>query len=186
VQREMEPAIFDIVMATDSEFGIGKGGTLPWRDSKDMNHFRCLTSGKGPQGEEPVVVMGRKTWESLPIKPLPGRINIVVTSSHSPRTAPVPAPLAHERYTAPSLEYALHSYPRHPHFVIGGAQLFEEALVHPKLRRIELTQFHGDFGCDTFLRAPGLTMGTYISDSHDYPPIGPTFSTIYVGHHAGS
>ena len=51
---------------------IGQGGTMPWRLKSDMRHFRALTLGKP-------VVMGRKTWLSTSIKPLPGRTNIVVT-----------------------------------------------------------------------------------------------------------
>jgi len=51
---------------------IGQGGTMPWRLKNDMRHFRALTAGKP-------VVMGRKTYLSLAIKPLPRRTNIVVT-----------------------------------------------------------------------------------------------------------
>jgi dihydrofolate reductase len=51
---------------------IGVSGDLPWRLSSDLKLFKALTRGKP-------VVMGRKTWESLPLKPLPGRLNIVVT-----------------------------------------------------------------------------------------------------------
>ena len=51
---------------------IGRNGALPWRLKSDMAHFRNVTMGKP-------VVMGRKTWDSLPRKPLPGRTNIVVT-----------------------------------------------------------------------------------------------------------
>ena len=55
---------------------IGRGGTMPWRLKSDMRHFRALTMGKP-------VVMGRKTYGSLHIKPLPGRTNIVVTRDKS-------------------------------------------------------------------------------------------------------
>ena len=51
---------------------IGKDGAIPWHISDDMKRFKALTMGK-------TVVMGRKTWDSLPRKPLPGRDNVVVT-----------------------------------------------------------------------------------------------------------
>ena len=53
---------------------IGADGGLPWRLSSDLKRFKTLTMGKP-------VIMGRKTWESLPRKPLPGRTNIVVTTA---------------------------------------------------------------------------------------------------------
>ena len=62
-----------VLIAAVAENGvIGRGGAMPWRLKSDMQHFRALTMGKP-------VVMGRKTWLSLSIKPLPGRTNIVVT-----------------------------------------------------------------------------------------------------------
>src|SRR5688500_19515173 len=62
-----------VIIAAVADNGvIGRGGTMPWRLKSDMQHFRALTMGKP-------VVMGRKTYESLHIKPLPGRTNIVVT-----------------------------------------------------------------------------------------------------------
>ena len=66
-----------VLIAAVAENGvIGRGGTMPWRLKSDMRHFRALTMGKP-------VVMGRKTYLSLAIKPLPGRTNIVVTRDAS-------------------------------------------------------------------------------------------------------
>src|SRR4029078_13313422 len=61
-----------LVVAAASNGVIGAKGALPWRIPEDMKHFKALTLGK-PN------IMGRKTWESLPKRPLPGRTNIVVT-----------------------------------------------------------------------------------------------------------
>ena len=60
-----------MIFACDEQGGIGRGGQLPWRQRTDLQHFKSYTEGK-------CVVMGRKTWESLP-KALPGRRNIVMT-----------------------------------------------------------------------------------------------------------
>ena len=78
-----------VIIAAVAENGvIGRGGAMPWRLKSDMRHFRALTMGKP-------VVMGRKTYLSLAIKPLPGRTNIVVTRDAN-FTAPgvLVAPLA--------------------------------------------------------------------------------------------
>ena len=96
---------------------IGRGGTLPWHLPEDMARFRELTMGHP-------VVMGRRTWDSLPdrFRPLPGRRNVVVTRNG--RWADDGA----ER--AGSLEDALELLEGTPQaFVIGGGELFAEALL---------------------------------------------------------
>src|SRR5690348_16688740 len=61
-----------LVVAVARNGVIGRGGHLPWHISSDLKHFKTITMGKP-------LVMGRKTWESLPRRPLPGRMNIVIT-----------------------------------------------------------------------------------------------------------
>ena len=61
-----------LVLAVAENGVIGKDGAIPWHISEDLKRFKALTMGH-------TVVMGRKTWDSLPKKPLPGRVNIVVT-----------------------------------------------------------------------------------------------------------
>lgn len=92
-------------------------GTLPWHLPEDMKHFRELTTGKP-------VIMGRKTWESLPerFRPLPGRLNLVVT-----RNAAYVAPGA---TVVGSVEDALAACGAAPEaFVIGGAELYRQAMA---------------------------------------------------------
>lgn len=64
------------LVAMDKEGGIGRGGALPWRLREDMAHFKASTMGHP-------VIMGRRTWESLPKRPLPGRRNIVVSHNYA-------------------------------------------------------------------------------------------------------
>jgi dihydrofolate reductase len=115
---------------------IGRGGTLPWHLPEDMARFRELTIGHP-------VVMGRRTWDSLPdrFRPLPGRRNVVVTRN--------------ERWAAggaervPSLEDALELLDDTPQvFVIGGAALFAEAL--PVADELLLTEIDLEVVGDTF------------------------------------
>ena len=72
------------MVAMDEASVIGNRGALPWHLPEDMAHFRTLTVGSP-------VIMGRKTWDSLPEKfrPLPGRKNIVVSRSDRPQEIPV-------------------------------------------------------------------------------------------------
>lgn len=95
---------------------IGQGGTIPWRLPEDMAHFRAVTMGHP-------VVMGRRTWDSLPdrFRPLPGRRNVVVTRNPNWR--------AEGAERAASLDEALMLVDGDARvFVIGGAEIYAAAL----------------------------------------------------------
>ncbi len=95
------------------------------------------------------VVMGRKTWDSLPerFRPLPDRKNIVLTKT--------PGSFPEGVVTASSLPEAMRLGEGSPEiFVIGGGKVFAEAMEQPECRRIYLTRIEGEFAADTFLRLP--------------------------------
>lgn len=143
--------LFSIVVAVDEKMGIGKGNVLPWRLSKDMQRFKDVTI-PAPEGKVNAVVMGRKTWESLPVKfrPLPGRLNIVL-SRHQGMVLPSGV------LQAGSFDHALRFVDGREDvdgvFVIGGGEVFSEALAHPRCRGIYLTRVSGVFSCDVFFPA---------------------------------
>ncbi|WP_310452472.1 dihydrofolate reductase [Sulfuritalea sp.] len=124
---------------------IGIDNRLPWHLPADLKHFKALTSGHA-------VIMGRKTWESLPAKfrPLPGRRNIVVTHDASYR--------AEGAVVALSLPAALAAAEGEggEAFLIGGAELYATAL--PLADRLQLTEIDASFEGDTWFPAidPGL------------------------------
>ena len=118
-----------LVLAVAKNGVIGKDGAIPWRLSDDLKRFKQLTLGKP-------VIMGRKTWDSLPKKPLPGRDNIVVTRQRGWS--------AQGAIAACSLDDALAK--GDDMRVIGGSEIYREAL--PRADRIELTEVHRDFDGD--------------------------------------
>ncbi len=123
-----------LVVAVADNGVIGDAGKIPWRISDDMKHFKAVTMGKP-------CIMGRKTWESLPKKPLPGRINIVVT--RNPSFAAPGAAVVHsldEAFARAENEQAGEIV------VIGGADVYAMAL--PRVTRIYLTEIHHDFAGD--------------------------------------
>jgi dihydrofolate reductase len=128
---------FAIVVAIDDNYGIGKDGTLPWRLKEDMRHFKELTTSGAEMNS---VIMGRKTWESIPAKfrPLPGRVNVVLSRNGYDGASTVRA----------SLDEAL-QVPAGKVFVIGGGAIYEEAIKHPLCTELWLTRVSGDFNCDT-------------------------------------
>lgn len=70
-----------VVAATVPEFGIGFNGSIPWRIPEDLKFFKETTTSTKDESKQNAVIMGRKTWESIPSKyrPLPSRLNIVLT-----------------------------------------------------------------------------------------------------------
>jgi dihydrofolate reductase len=137
----------DLVVAMDSKRGIGKGGDLPWRLPGEQKYFRQLTTKVSDPTKRNAVIMGRKTWQSIPEKfrPLPKRLNIVL--SRFELTLPSDVLLTNTLDNAITLASGadIESI-----FVIGGAQIYELALEHVSCRYLYLTKVNGDFSCDTF------------------------------------
>jgi dihydrofolate reductase len=122
----MSPTIALIVAVADNTV-IGGNGTLPWRLSADLRHFKEITMGHP-------IIMGRKTYESIG-RPLPGRINIVI-SRNSDFNAPGCT-------VAPTLDAAISfaaSSGATTIFIIGGGTIYQQAL--PYAQKIYLTQVH--------------------------------------------
>ena len=128
-------------IARDRKGVIGNGGDLPWRLKTDLANFRAVTMGKP-------VIMGRKTWDSLPRRPLVGRTNIVLSrdGSFEPKGAVVCEDFAEA--CAIAREQAEEDG-RDEFCVIGGASLFKMALA--RARRIYLTEVDADVEGDVFL-----------------------------------
>src|ERR1700729_1726609 len=121
-----------LILAMADNGVIGKNGAIPWRISADLKRFKQLTTGKP-------VVMGRKTWDSLPKKPLPERTNIVITCQ--------PGWKGEGAIAASSLDDALAQAAQDAEvMVIGGAEIYRAALA--KAQRIELTEVHRPFEGD--------------------------------------
>lgn len=127
-----------LIAAMDEERGIGKDNTIPWSNSADMKRFRQTTMCNP-------IIMGRRTFESLG-KVLGGRLNIVVTTH--PETC-------EGVLTAKSLEDAISALRAsgamfEQVYVIGGGQIYQEALSKGLVDRVELSVIPGVFNCDTF------------------------------------
>lgn len=128
-----------IVAASASSRGIGWKGDLPWKLPGDMKHFSRVTRDAA-ENKTNAVVMGRKTWDSIPAKfrPLPGRTNVVLTSK--PQLLDVPP----EVLTADSLADAWNQLGDIENlgriFIIGGAQIYQEAIEKNFVHKVILTE----------------------------------------------
>lgn len=135
----MNPPSLSLIAAVARNGAIGKNNGLLWHEPDDQKHFRRVTMGCA-------VIMGRKTWNSLPprFRPLPGRRNVVITRDRDWRSAGA-EPVA-------SLDAALALLEGTPKaFVIGGAQTY--ALALPRTDELVLTEIDADLAGDTFFPA---------------------------------
>ncbi|KAK8518758.1 hypothetical protein V6N13_017970 [Hibiscus sabdariffa] len=148
---------YQIVVAATKDWGIGKDGKLPWKLPSDLKFFKDITLTTSDPGKRNAVVMGRKTWESIPLeyRPLPGRLNVVLTRSGSFDIA-----TAENVVICGSVTSALELLAASPYclsiekvFVIGGGQIFRESLNAAGCDAIHLTEIETSIECDTFMPA---------------------------------
>lgn len=155
---------FALIAACDDKRGIGVSNKLPWKLKGDLAYFSEVTT-TAATGVQNAVLMGRKTWESLPAKhrPLHDRLNIVL----SREAFDLPAGVLH----ATSFEDAFAQIEKLDErtdrdelnnesdvdnrsvgkvFVIGGASIYAQAILMPECEEIYLTRVLGEFQCDTF------------------------------------
>lgn len=146
----------NLIYARAANGVIGKDGAMPWHLPEDLAHFKRLTQGHP-------VIMGRKTWDSLParFRPLPGRANIVITRQADWNE--IGAQRASSLREALSMAEQTDSEA----WIIGGAQIYAQAL--PLASRVEVTEIGRDFD----------------GDAHA-PQLGPEWQEVARSRHVGS
>ena len=124
------------ILACDADWSIGKDGNLPWpHNPADLKWFKQSTLNH-------TVVMGKATWDSLPVKPLPNRVNVVVSSSDILAKVDV--------LSITDLRRRLSSMDTDQDvWIIGGARLIEGMMDY--IDEFHLSQINGTYNCDTFL-----------------------------------
>ena len=126
--------MISIIVAVSEDWGIGKDNELLWHISEDLKRFKRLTTGK-------TVIMGKRTWESLPRKPLPGRKNIILTD--------IPGERFENSITAYSIEDALSKCEKNEEvFVIGGGSVYNQFM--PIADRLYITHVHTSSPADVY------------------------------------
>jgi dihydrofolate reductase len=129
--------MISIIVAVSEDLGIGKDNELLWHLPGDLKRFKNLTYGK-------TIIMGRRTWESLPRRPLPGRKNIVITD--------VPHECFDCSITAYSIEDALSKCEKGEEiFIIGGGSIYRQFM--PLADRLYITNVHKKTPADVYFPA---------------------------------
>lgn len=143
----MLKAIWAQARDTSGRAVIGSQGDMPWHLPEDLRRFKDLTSGAA-------VVMGRRTWESFPeqFRPLPGRLNVVITSRGALEGADAVAGSLTDALAA-----ATRLAPDNDTWIIGGGRVYAEAM--PLVEQLEVTEIDLEVGGDTF--APSIDPGAW-------------------------
>ena len=145
---------FDIIVAMDNERGIGKNGFIPWHIPEEQQLFKTITTtGKRIAAFQAHLVVGRKTWQTcLNRRPLPDR-RLFVVSNDALKIGP--SGLTNVKFYSSFLEVMQQLLKPRSRvygniFVIGGAEMYSQALNHIALRYIYVSHINGSFKCDTF------------------------------------
>jgi len=143
-----------IIAAVADNFAIGKSNKLPWHLPADLKHFKNLTTGSA-------LVMGKRTFESLPNGPLPNRKNIVLSSTFNEG-------VCEGYFEANSIEDALELCSNFEQiFIIGGAAVYRQTMEIADYMHI--TWVHADFSADAFFPAIDFSKWKEVS-REDFTP----------------
>jgi len=152
----MKNSSFQIIVAKDSENGIGKNGNIPWHIKEDMAQFKRITKGD-ISNKKNAVIMGRKTYESIG-KLLPGRVNIIITSRELDTDTAVIC-----RSVQESIDYVHSNDDIENAFIIGGSMIYSEFIKHPICNIIHVTHIPFTYDCDVFF--PDIPSGFKLVES---------------------
>jgi len=144
-----------MIVARAANGVIGRDGDLPWRLPDDLKRFKAITMGKP-------VVMGRKTWDSLPKKPLPGRTNIVITNNADFK--------AEGAVVVTSLDAAIEAAEKEKPseiMIIGGSTIYKQAMA--RASTIYLTAIHQAFEGDKRFLPFDQTWAPHEREDHETP-----------------
>lgn len=133
---------YDLILARTLKGGIGKNNNLPWKLPLDLKMFKKITTSC-PQGN--AIIMGRKTFESFQCKPLPNRLNIIISKSQKLSQNDSVKEVGDLKE---ALALSREVQPEGRAFVIGGSKVFEEAL--PDCRYVYETLVADEVECDVF------------------------------------
>ncbi|MDI6400445.1 dihydrofolate reductase [Balneolaceae bacterium ANBcel3] len=136
--------IISMIAAHDPHLVIGKDGSLPWNIPEDLKHFKARTMGHP-------ILMGRGVFDELNRKPLPGRMNLVLSRSISHPDVSVFS-------TAEDAMEFLRSKNIEKVYIIGGEQIYK--LFYPHCNRLEITEIHTSYKGDTFFPEYRTDIGT--------------------------
>jgi dihydrofolate reductase len=151
-----------IIVAVGANNAIGKDNQLLWHIPEDLKRFKALTLGHK-------IIMGKRTWDSLPVRPLPGRESIVLTD------------ISGERLEGATMAYSIADVlrlcdPLSENFVIGGGSVYQQFL--PIASKLYITRVHAPFDADTFF--PELSPDEWLLMNQQHMGVPDTLGLAYT------
>ena len=142
-----QPTLISLIVACDNQGGIARNGSIPWNFPQELRYFSKVTSTT----KKNAILMGRKTWESLPRRPLPNRVNIVLSSKPNSSGDPN-SNIVFVTSIEIALEYVNQNDQIEQLFVIGGEQIYHTFMTEysSKIDHIYYTKIQENFQCDQF------------------------------------
>lgn len=139
--------LVSIILAVDEKNWIGKNSDLAWRIKADMKYFKDITTTVEDTNKHNAVIMGRKTWDSIPEKfrPLPGRENVIITRNVNPSLNELQFSSLEEAVGYLQKDTTIESI-----FIIWGAQIYNDAIKKKLVDKVYITKVFWDFSCDVF------------------------------------
>lgn len=155
--------MISIIVAISDDLGIGKNNDLLWNIPEDMKRFKRLTTGN-------TVIMGKRTWYSLPKRPLPNRRNIVISD--------IPGEVIEGAVMAYSIDDAVSKcFESEEAFIIGGGSIYRQFM--PIADKLYITHVHSKASADVFFPEIDPEVWDDVS-REDYPATGSTPAYGYV------
>ena len=148
----------EVILACTQKGGIGLNGNLPWRIKEDMKLFKKITTTVEPEDKykQNAVIMGRKTWESIPKKfrPLPNRINIILSTTMEKKETDI-TDSVYIVNSLKDLDSTINKLKKDGElarsFIIGGATLYNKMFELDKITKVHVSLVNDDYECDTFI-----------------------------------
>ena len=135
--------MFSIIAAVSNSNGIGKNGKIPWNEPADMKFFKEITSTVNDKTKHNAIIMGRLTYESLKGRTLPNRRNIVISSECNNR-------IDWFSSLQSAMDYLWYDKSIEQILVIGGGQLYKEAIKHRGCKELYINKIDTSIECDVF------------------------------------
>lgn len=142
---------FSIILAVDNENGLWNNNDLAWDIPEDRTYFKNITTSTKDPSKQNAVIMGRKTWESIPEKyrPFKNRHNFILSRSYQNNTENPDGALQFQ-----DIDTCLKEISKNHHienvFVIWGGQVYNAVLSHPHFKKAYITRIYHKYHCDTF------------------------------------
>ncbi|KRY56241.1 Dihydrofolate reductase [Trichinella britovi] len=167
----------NIIVAICEKYGIGKKNSLPWHLSKEIQHFKKMTTSVSDPNKINAVIMGRNTWYSIPEKyrPLSGRFNIIVSGTMPQLSDEDVIVISNWREAIEIVEHPLSKKPIETFWICGGAKLYNDVIESDKntIKLVEDDRIPSDIQVEKAKPTTYMATATALANENSNPMLPP-------------